>query len=87
MHCSSILLYSDEHKAVGCDVRYNLPGFACNAFMVWSWLHTSIHMQILYQAQRFCLQAEHYDRTCQQQIDIGLLAPEEAQASAEQVQP
>ncbi|KAL0044427.1 hypothetical protein WJX82_005915 [Trebouxia sp. C0006] len=30
------------------------------------------------------LQAEHYDRTRQQQVDIGLLAPEEAQASAEQ---
>ena len=31
------------------------------------------------------MQAEHYDRTRQQQVDIGLLAPEEAQASAEQV--
>lgn len=34
---------------------------------------------------RLLVQAEHYDRTRQQQIDIGLLAPEEAQASAEQV--
>lgn len=50
-------------------------------------LYTSMHKQILCQAQCFCLQAEHYDRTRQQQIDIGLLAPEEAQASAEQVQP
>ena len=31
------------------------------------------------------MQAEHYDRTHQQQIDIGLLAPEEAQAAAKQV--
>ena len=31
------------------------------------------------------MQAEHYDRTRQQQIDIGLLAPEEAQESTEQV--
>ncbi len=31
------------------------------------------------------MQAEHYDRTRQQQVDIGLLAPEEAQPSAEQV--
>ncbi|KAL3137445.1 hypothetical protein ABBQ32_006965 [Trebouxia sp. C0010 RCD-2024] len=30
------------------------------------------------------LQAEHYDRSHQQQIDVGLLAPEEAQASADQ---
>lgn len=42
-------------------------------------------MQILCQAYGCWLQAEHYDRTRQQQIDIGLLAPEEAQASAEQV--
>ena len=31
------------------------------------------------------IQAEHYDRTRQQQVDIGLLAAEEAQASAGQV--
>ena len=33
----------------------------------------------------FALQAEHYNRTRQQQVDIGLLAPEEAQAPAQQV--
>lgn len=31
------------------------------------------------------MQAEQYDRTRQQQIDVGLLAPEEAQVSVEQV--
>ena len=31
------------------------------------------------------MQAEHYERTRQQQVDIGLLAPEEAQQSADQV--
>ena len=36
-------------------------------------------------AQVVLMQANHYDRTRQQQIDIGLLAPEQAQASAEQV--
>ena len=31
------------------------------------------------------MQAEQYDRTRQQQVDVGLLAPEEAQVSVEQV--
>ena len=42
-------------------------------------------MRMLWSTAPWNVQAEHYNRSRQQQIDVGLLAPEEAQASIDQV--
>lgn len=86
MFSKSCCSYSSFTARSGCWQGKHVTPYERAQSCLWSALlydickaHEHGHFNIG-QAQSFDMQAEHYDRTRQQQVDIGLLAPEEAEA-------